>query len=191
MFDLEDLRVVEYDSDGEYYRYDISRLRGVSLADRDDKVSMLPVMQINGMALRYVSTALRDDRDVVSEALWRNGQALKYASPRFRADEGLVRLAVRRSCAALIYANIPYKDLPADLQKHLVDIICCNHTLLTENDAFMNDKDFALVVVLKDGSFLEYFSSALRADEKVVFVALLRDNTALKYASDELRLAMN
>lgn len=82
-----------------------------SFFDKQNKTSMLEIVQYNGSALKYVSKELQADKGFVLAAVKQNGLALAYASIELQADKDVVLAAVKQDRRALKYAS---KELQAD-----------------------------------------------------------------------------
>ena len=132
-----------------------------SAAARDDKVTVLAAVALNGLAVQFASPRLRKDYDVALAAVGQTWQAFGLLPHECRGDRALALVAVTQG-APEACALLP-------------------HTL-------RSDKDVVLAALVDGGPLaLQHASKALRGDKAVVLCAVRRDGRALAFASSQLR----
>ena len=77
---------------------------------KNDKYTVIAMLQRFPLKLREVSSAMQEDSDVVLAAVNANGLALRFAGELLKSNHSIVAAAVKQSPIALTYASIALKQ---------------------------------------------------------------------------------
>jgi hypothetical protein len=115
-----------------------------------------------------------------------DGRALKYA-PDFCGDREIVDIAVHSSGEALEYAP-KFRGDP-----DIVMTAITHGTSAIRFSDFTDNREFALMVMEKDGEALEYLSERLQKDREIMRIAITQDPHALassKWCADDPEMVL-
>lgn len=173
-------------------------LKYVSRKFRDDEELVLVAVRNNGYALQYAEVNLRCNRKLVLEAVQVCGDSLKYAHNTLREDIDIVLVAVHSYGYALQHVGEKLKNhklvVSEAIKKDANALRYASNDLRNDLDivqqAYSEDKNslqyalkaVVLIILARDGSALQYVSSAFKCDKEVVSVAIKQNYTALEYA---------
>ena len=77
---------------------------------KNDKYTVIAMLQRFPLKLREVSSAMQEDSDVVLAAVNANGLALRFAGESLKSNDNIVAAAVKQSPIALTHASITLKQ---------------------------------------------------------------------------------
>lgn len=137
-------------------------LDGASSSLREDEAFIMAAVKVNGAALQGASEDLQDNKRIVLAAVADFYPALHYASRRLRQDKEVVMVAALRNRRALQYASRNLKET-------------------------LEEKDFVLKLVAKDGLALRYFSDTLRYEREVAMTAIIQNSDVYHEITDFAR----
>ncbi|EFC43556.1 predicted protein [Naegleria gruberi] len=124
--------------------------------------------------------SLRNNKEFVLAALLLNGRALEFVSDELKNDFDVMVQAL-----AEIYAikHIPHCFQDLELMKQL--IMKRNSVLELAPFTLIDNKEFIIELMRKDGMLIYYASHRLRMDRDVVLAAVSQNSEALTYVPNE------
>ena len=143
----------------------------------------------------FLPIKLKEDKDIIIEIIKKYKEIPNFI-PEYFIDKEVALEALKTT--SLNFNLLPYK-----LKKNM-DILLFTIKMeekenlewngntyfqILENvdKQYLNDKDFCLKIIKRNGRFLKRFSKELQTDKEVVLEAVKNYGYALEYASDELR----
>jgi len=169
------------------------------------------VRQSRGAALHHASEELKGDRDVVLAAVrYGTGEELGQASFQLRSDRGFVAEAVKINGKALVGASdalrgsrdvileacksgrgSALKGAAEHLKSDRAFVLQCAaldpEAFSCAAPALLEDREFAMDVLTRNGLVLQHMSSRFKADRGLVAAALKNNLEALAFAHTSAR----
>lgn len=125
---------------------------------KDNRELMLFAVGCRGTNLMFASERLKDDKEVVVAAINQNWLALGFASSRLKGNMEILNVAINKNSGALRFAN----------------------------KSLFNERDWAKISLLANGSSLEKFPQ-FNEDKDFVKIALENNEMAYNYVGENLR----
>ena len=144
---------------------------------RNGREVVLASVKNDGSALQYTSKVLPSDRELVLAAVKNYGSVLQYTSGVLRSDRELVLAAVENDGTVLQF--VTSETLRASPEIAVAAVT-------TDRSRFRQDSWRLYSSVQKDGSALQYASTAIRSDRDVVLAAARNYPRSLQHAAEGL-----
>lgn len=135
---------------------------------------VMSAVKLDGAALMYAAPSLQAEKDVVMEALKTAGYVLEFASPRLKADPEIVLQAMKRDPRLLLELSTRFKtrEIYLDLIAARPDAL---KAILMEQPNILDDMDFVLKALNRNGKVLLLLSSELKSDPLLLSYAKYSD----------------
>ena len=149
---------------------------------------LVEVIKINPSILEYLSDEQKDLEDLFFHLAPIDPRSITYASQRLLGDRGFLYQFIRLS--EYHYA-IPFMRLDPVLLKEIdfaIEVISNNDDHIDFFlEQFKGDRNFALMVVKKDGLFLQELPPLFLDDLEIVKEAITSEPSAIKFISQRLK----
>lgn len=148
----------------------------------NDRKFILEAVQTNGLVIRYLPQIFKQDREIALAAVQNNGLALEFVAENLRTGDQEIILA------ALTNTGHAFQYIIGDLKNdHDIILAALHDNINIIPQTLLNDKNFMLKAVAKNGLTLEKASPALKKDKEVVGTAVKQSGRALHYADESFK----
>jgi hypothetical protein len=176
---------------------------------KKDRAFMTRSIRNSPFAFIYADRVLRFDRSFVFAMMTEGRDIFPFLPPVFYSDPEIALLAVSFSnqhyfslpkelaesrsflTRALILQPSLYELLPSDFQdmtELLLDILSVNPDILRQlAPRYLQDINFAMPAVGRNGLSLQYFTEELRSDRQLVLLAVQNRVESFQFAADHLK----
>eukprot|EP00931_Biecheleriopsis_adriatica_P049912 TRINITY_DN28886_c0_g1_i1.p1 TRINITY_DN28886_c0_g1~~TRINITY_DN28886_c0_g1_i1.p1 ORF type:complete len:841 (+),score=209.10 TRINITY_DN28886_c0_g1_i1:83-2524(+) len=160
-------------SQGEALKYAAPELRA-------NESLVLQATQFQGRGFENAAPDLRSSKEFVLKAVGANGAALGVTSDAFRSDRSLLLQAAKAGHGSALQGAAP--QLRSDRNFVLEMVVHDAEAYKYAHEDLLNDREFALAAVRRNGLALQHMLPGFKADVKIVQEAVARSPGAASFA---------
>ena len=154
---------------------------------KGDRVLVLEAVTQNGDALYHAAEEMTADRGIVLAAVRQDGEALRHASEELKADPFIAKEAIMQSmrCSASFDYTCLAHQIPQELwgdRSFVLELVEHGAHVLSQVEDLVEDREFMLLAVQRNGLALSFASDEIQADRIVVMEAVKHNGLAIRYA---------
>ncbi|MEG0576976.1 MAG: DUF4116 domain-containing protein [Bacilli bacterium] len=149
----------------------------------NNKQVILNSVTRNGLNIKLASQKLKNSEEIVKRAISNNGLALEYASKKLKDNKELVLLAIKNNPDSYYFAGLNLKNDP----KIIKSVLVREPSYIPKFEYLQKFNDLVKAVIKENGLALEYATSKLKNNKKVVQMAAKENIKALSFASFDLK----